>query len=226
MASNHKIYDARFKHPFTCILAGPSRAGKSTWVKNLLQNETLQLNVVFDKIIIILGTKLSENRIFQKLQKEKGEDRITVIELLEYYKDSKQLMNEFPQDFLELLQSIKDGNGEKVLLIVDDLMSQLADCDVLVNIFSKYSSHYEVSVINITQNVFYKGKKSSDHVTVFRNTHHPVVFQNKMDVSVMVNIARKISFGSYKPLAELFNKVLKKFHYIVIDGTFDSPSEI
>ena len=30
--------DLRFKHPFTCIVAGPTKAGKTTFVRELLKN--------------------------------------------------------------------------------------------------------------------------------------------------------------------------------------------
>ena len=41
--------DLRFKHPFTCIISGPSRAGKKSFCIKFLQNlESLSTETVFD----------------------------------------------------------------------------------------------------------------------------------------------------------------------------------
>ena len=52
--------------------------------------------------------------------------------------------------------------------LFDDLMSELSECGLLLDLFSKYSSHYDLTTIHITQNVFFKagGKHGSDHVAI------------------------------------------------------------
>ena len=54
---------------------------------------------------------------------------------------------------------------------------------ILLDLFTKMSSHYNTSVMHITQNLFHKGsgKHSSDHIRVYRNSHITVLFNNPLD---------------------------------------------
>ena len=71
-------------------------------------------------------------------------------------------------------------------------MSELSECGLLVDLFTKFSSHYSLTIIHITQNVFFKsvGKHGTDNVTIFRNTQVLVLFQTPMDMSVLMMIAK------------------------------------
>ena len=73
----------------------------------------------------------------------------------------------------------KANKKKKGCVIFDDLMSELSECGLLLDLFSKYSSHYDLTTIHITQNIFFKagGKHGSDHVTIYRNTHVLVLFK-------------------------------------------------
>ena len=85
--------------------------------------------------------------------------------------------------------------GKKGCVIFDDLMSELSECGLLVDLFTKFSSHYSLTIIHITQNVFFKsaGKHGTDNVTIFRNTQVLVLFQTPMDMSMLMMIAKQIS---------------------------------
>ena len=60
---------------------------------------------------------------------------------------------------------------------------------ILLDLFTKMSSHYNTSVIHITQNLFHKGsgKHSSDHVGVYRNSHITMLFNNPPQQSSVVD---------------------------------------
>ena len=69
-------------------------------------------------------------------------------------------------------EALFDGK-RKTLLILDDLMSQVDDR--VENIFTKLSHHKSVSVLFLTQNLFFKSKQAR---TISLNSHYIVVFQN------------------------------------------------
>jgi hypothetical protein len=74
----------------------------------------------------------------------------------------------------EGLSSVDQFDGrQRVLLIIDDLMNE-ADQNVC-NLFTKLSHHRNVSVVFITQNLFYKNKFVR---TMNLNTHYIVMFKN------------------------------------------------
>lgn len=218
-----EVYDARFQHPFTFLIAGPSRAGKSTWVYNLLSQDDKYVSVVFDSITIFLGTKIEENTLFQHFQKE-SPSKVKLIELLELYPSKDDRKTIFPKVFMEYLKT--ELKGKTSVLVFDDLMGELADTSLLGQLFTKISAHHEISIMHITQNPFHKAGGNSDHVTVLRNAHHLVIFDNPMDSGILVNIARKKAVASFKKLAQALLQICKKYRYVVITGTFDCPTEL
>ena len=54
---------------------------------------------------------------------------------------------------------LKERSDKKLkgCLIFDDLMEELSECGVLTKLFTKFSTHYGVSIINIKQNLFHPG---------------------------------------------------------------------
>ena len=86
---------------------------------------------------------------------------------------------------------------KKGCVIFDDLMSELSECGLLLDLFSKYSSHYDLTTIHITQNIFFKAeeKHGSDHVTIYQNMHVLVLFKNPLDNTVIHTITQCISRG-------------------------------
>jgi len=77
--------------------------------------------------------------------------------------------------------------GMKGCVVVDDLMNELERCDMLKDLFTKYSSHANITTIHITKNVFYKvsWKHASDNVTIYRITHVLVVFDTPMYAALL-----------------------------------------
>ena len=91
-----------------------------------------------------------------------------MLEMKNIYCMEDDLQKKFPQDLKNMLKPRSD-KGMKGCLIFDDLMEELSHCGVLLKLFTKYSTHYDVSIINITQNLFHQGtgKHCSDHTTVY-----------------------------------------------------------
>ena len=64
------------------------------------------------------------------------------------------------------------------LLVLDDLMSNTDDR--VVALFTNISHHRNLSVVYLTQNLFYKNKQTR---TLSFNTHYIVLFKNAYDAS-------------------------------------------
>ena len=108
-------------------------------------------------------------------------------------------------------------------------MSELSECGLLLDLFSKYSSHYDLTTIHITQNIFFKvgGKHGSDHVTIYRNTHVLVLFKNPLDNTVIHTITQRISRGKkYRELVDMLHHVLDHHRYIVIMGDLKTSPKL
>ena len=101
----------------------------------------------------------------------------------------------------------------KTLLILDDLMSQ-AD-DRVENIFTKLSHHKSVSVLFLTQNLFFKSKQAR---TISLNSHYIVVFKNARDAMQISNLARQMYPGNSKFMVEAFKDATSgPYGYLLID---------
>lgn len=121
------------KHPFTAILAGSSKDGKTWFLKDLLNFRKTMIQPPPDKVVWFYG-------IYQKFY-----DEIENVEFVEG----------FPSNYTEYL-------GMNTLFILDDLMTEGANDKRLTNLFSRGSHHMSLSVIFTTQNLFHKGTEMKD----------------------------------------------------------------
>jgi adenylate kinase family enzyme len=223
MTSN--VIDGRYKHPFTCIVAGPSGAGKSTFVHNLMLKQNILIDVIFDYVVIFLGTDAKQNETLSSLKTKLNPQNVIIYEINKLFPNDELFKKNFQPFFESLI--FEDFKDQKGCVIFDDLMSELSHTNVLVNLFSKYSSHGNISSINITQNIFFKSSKISDNTTIYRNTHILVLFKNPLDNTIVYTIAKRIKgTNKFKSLVDMLNDIMDKNRYVVIQGNFKTPDQL
>lgn len=204
-----------FTHPFTCVIAGQSGSGKSFFVRELLEHTR-----EFTHVQLFIGTSIDQNQQFQKLvdESDKLPFSLSVCDVDDKYGLDSLNESSFQSDVLALCnESFAQGN--KLCLIFDDLMTELGNCKLLSNLFSKTSSHTQTSVIMITQNLFHQGKERTNS-DVFRNAKIFVLFAVPSDHSVFDSLARKLRVPSL-----FFKEVIEKHRYIVFRAGTDVPPE-
>ena len=164
------VVDAQMHNPFRCLVAGPSQSGKSTFVRNLLLQQNDIIDIHFDYVTIVLGTEANKNEILSSLKDELRPGVMEIIELKKLYETTELMKKNFSSEFEHFVKN-KANRKKNGCVIFDDLMSELSECGLLLDLFSKYSSHYDLTTIHIMQNLFFKagGKHGSDHVTIYRN---------------------------------------------------------
>jgi len=222
------VLDGRFKTPFSAVIVGPSGCGKSTFVASLIRNQKQLVTEPFDYLYIFIGTRKQDNPLFAELESDRTLPHpVEIFELETLYDGQSLAQSKFKEDFMALIGKHNKA-GQKGAVIFDDLMAELSECDLLVNLFSRVSSHQNVSIIHITQNLFYKGKRASDNVTIFRNTKLLVVFKSPMDNSVINLIARRINPGDRgtSKLVGMMREIMDRHRYVVINGDFNAPTSL
>jgi len=109
-------------------------------------------------------------------------------------------------------ENMFDGK-RRILLIIDDLMSKTDDR--IENLFTKLSHHMNVSVLFLTQNLFFKSKQAR---TISLNSHYIVVFKNARDAMQISNLARQMYPGNSKFMVEAFKDATSgPYGYLLID---------
>ncbi len=125
--------EIKWKHPFTALVAGPSSAGKSTFITRFLKHLDSVANSTFHEIVYC-----APESSYPDLS-----ECSTPIKFLDCVPDVGMFVDKKPR-----------------IIILDDLASQIDER--VVDLFTKNSHHFGLSTFFITQNVFYKGKGMRD----------------------------------------------------------------
>ena len=130
------VYDEntlKWKHPFTCMLAGPTSCGKSSFTSRFLKHlkDVVDANIAE---IVYCAPEYSYPDL--------SECRVPV-RFLDYIPNGEMFVDKKPR-----------------LIVIDDMMRE--SNDEVVDLFTKLSHHVGLSVLFTTQNIFHKNKGMRD----------------------------------------------------------------
>ena len=186
------IESLSFKHPFTCMLAGPSQSGKSSLLAEILENNNILITPSPHRIVYCYA-RWSDT--FNKLR--------LIAPNVEF--------NEGLPDIDTL--SVNQNN----LLILDDLMSEAEKEKSILDLFTTDSHHSNISVFLISQNLFSRGKYSR---TISLNCQYLIVFNNPRDKAQIYALARQMYPTNPQFLIESYQDATsKEYGYIFLDLT-------
>ena len=192
----------KLKHPFNMTIAGPSACGKTSFVRNLLAK--------FDTVTTIDVPRL---RVFWA------------------HGQAQEAHHRKISDFVDVTYSDGIPSEERVLeisphiLIMDDLMVEAASAGKsLVTFLSRFSHHNNISIIYITQNLYFNGKNTCE---ANRQSHYTVVFRNSRDKSIAITLGKQLAPYNKRHFYESFHDATKKpFSYLLIDAHPTTPEEL
>ena len=145
----------KLHHPFSMLVAGPRGAGKSEFVKQLLSLKCFIMTNPPDRIVWFYGRHQPD--LFCSLTQE--------IPCIEFYKG-------LPTNIEVMLDRSKRN-----ICIIDDLMQSVIVNLLVKNLFTN-GRHLNLSVVFISQNLFYMRKKCR---TISLKSTYIVVFKNPRD---------------------------------------------
>jgi hypothetical protein len=191
-----------FKHPFSCIVAGPSGSGKTILIRRILKNAEVLISNLSYPINVLWAYGQ-----FQPLYNVPLDNSSVNV-----------IYNEgLPKE--EEIKSLKPD-----LIVIDDLMQELAKSELVEKLFTKWSHHHNISVIFVAQNMFYN---SAIMRTLNVNAHYLILMKNPRDRAQVINLAKQIYPYNIKFLVEAYMDATKPaYGYIKIDLTPDTPENL
>ena len=189
------------QHPFSMVIAGPSKAGKTYFVSNLLKN-------------------------IREMTTEPPTEILWYYS--EYQPNYQTLAMEVPNiKFIQGIPDVQDikSSGELStprLMVLDDLMTEIKSSnEKMTNLFSRGVHHWNISLISIVQNIFYGGLR-----TARVNSHYIVLFKNPSDRLQVSTLARQLYPSNSKLFTEAFRDATSKpFSYLFVDLTQSCPDK-
>ena len=190
--------DLGFKHPFTCIISGPSGLYKSSFCIKLLQNlEILSTEARFDGGI--LWCYGESNAV----------PSVDVGRRIQFHES-------VPDNF------VNEGK-ESCLIILDDLLNEEYSGEVC-KLFTKGSHHRNISVILITQNQFHQTKYCSD---ISLKAKYIVLLKYTGDKNQFKRLARRVYLQDSAGLYKAYLEATEKTHVcIVLDFAQDTDDRL
>lgn len=105
------------------------------------------------------------------------------------------------------------------LIILDDLMRETDHS--IIDLFTKGSHHFNVSVIFVTQNIFNQGKGRRD---ISLNCHYIVCFKNPRDRQQIQTLARQVYPENSRYIQEAYKDATSQPHgYLLFDLKQSTP---
>ena len=127
---------------------------------------------------------------------------------------------------VEFIEGVPDVNlfdgQQRTLLILDDLMHETDDR--VSQIFTRVSHHKSLSVLYLTQNLFYKTKQNR---TMSLNAHYLVLFKNPRDMTQVSHLAAQMYPGKSKYMIESYRDATSiPFSYLLVDLKSDTEEKM
>jgi len=196
-------FDYRLKNGAVIQIAGPSGAGKTYFVCNLLSRKNMFRSPIRE---IYWHSGVAEGELGCTMKKLHSLKRLHYIQgLPEGWTDQPKFHD---------------------VIVIDDLFEEANNDAVTFNqLFTKIARHRQVTVIFLTQNLFHQGGK---HRTRNLNVHYLVIFKNPRDQTAIDFIARQAYPSDRMFLVDAFIDATKNkpYGYIFIDFTQECPDDL
>ena len=170
-----------------------SACGKTTFVKNLLQNHKIQIQPNIDRVVWLYKRWQPLYSVIKRL----------VLPEVEFVRGIPSDLDD--DDYFD--PSINN------LLILDDLFSEAGKDKRITDLFTEGSHHRSLSVISINQNLF--GNKD---ISQRRNSHFIILFKNPVDKLSVMTLARQMYPGHSEKFMTAFEKATKQpYGHLIVD---------
>lgn len=183
--------DSRLKTPFVMQVCGPSQSGKSSFVGRLIANNKTLFERTIDHVYWFsphgnLPTNLTNPpvpiNVYKSMPHSWGTNRTKKTEEEEDGEDEEEFV-------------LPDGNkdGKHHLVVIDDFGDEAKNSDAITALYTRGSHHLGISVIQILQNVFWRGPAAR---TRSLNVHYMVLMRQTRDLQQIRTLAGQLTHNA------------------------------
>ena len=193
--------DIRFKENFKIFLCGPSRCGKTVFIKDLLENMSSITKQNISKVIYVYKVWQS---IFEDMH-------------------SQGLVNIFLEEKDNIIEKIKNlAYGETSLIIFDDLINS-KNLEEISNLFVVDCRHSNYSLIFTSQRMFVNNEYFRQ---ISNNCDYIIAFRNPRNYSEIRTLAQQLTPIGLD-LLDIYTKATKDpFSYLLINLTQECNEDL
>ena len=195
------MHDIRFKENFKIFVCGPSRCGKTVFIKDLLQNIPSITKQNISKVIYVY-------KVWQQI-----------------FEDMKLqgLVHFFLREEENIVEKIKKLSfGEYSLVIFDDLINS-KNLEEISDLFVVDGRHSNYSMIFTSQRMFVNNEYFRQ---ISNNCDYIVVFKNPRNYSEIRTLAQQLTPMNLD-LLEIYTKATKDpFTYLLINLTQECNEDV
>ena len=110
------------------------------------------------------------------------------------------------------------------MLILDDLMSELANSKNFAEMTTTLSHHLNTSVLYTFQNTLYQGKQMR---TIHLNSSFYILFKSPRDMTQVKTLATQLGVLTPEALKRCYKHATKeKYSYLVVDLQMETPDAV
>ncbi len=124
-------------------------------------------------------------------------------------------MKKLKKYFDYLIGSSEVSNYKPQIIVIDDMMTEMAKNPELSDLFTKGSHHLNISVIFIVQNIFHQGKEMRN---ISLNSQYIILLKSFRNMSQIKHLEYQIFGEKSKTFMEIYEDATSKpFGYLLID---------
>lgn len=184
-----------FERNCSAIVCGGSGSGKTTFIVNCIKNkERIFNNDVPRSVHYFYGVYQT---LFDKLESDYG---VT----LHYGIPTEECLNNITETA---------SNGDSTLIIIDDLMEEVAKEPTVCRLFTQGCHHRNLSTFFLTQNLYFGGKYGT---TLSRNSHYYIFTKSPGNNKAISILANQLFSPKGRLVVDAYNNAMKDANNVFV----------
>ena len=203
----------KIKTPARIIVQGPSCAGKTHLIEQLVLNHHLCFDKPISEVVWIQSEFTDQSALFQRLKKNLSIPLKTV--------------TGFPDEKIRNNNLFTTSRDSQKLLVLDDQYISPQKNDTLFQIFTILSHHHNINVIVTVQNLSGSTATQKSFISILlRNSSHVCLFVNRCNLPIASYIAKTYYIGEGYRVMQPFRYLMnlnQKYKYLLFNFTTEDP---